>query len=385
MLNQPRQATSHYAGDVKRRSLAAALCVGVAWATAAASLAQTAQPVATSLITLERYPTFFHGRTVSLIGTPTEVAGIWRLPLSQSRSFVVIPRDGRLPSQSVELRGVLFDVGQLSADDTRLSASGLRTIVDSLSPDRWPARNTLFALTSAIWVDPPEVTPPSVRAVVLRPEAFDGKPVTLRGRFRAQNLYGDVPAWPRQSQWDFVLQAGDAAIWVTGRRPRGRGLDLDPTTRRGAGTWLEATGIVRFEDGLARLEASDVAASTPADEPAPVAAPAPPPLPPPAVIFSAPRDGEPDIDPAVVVRVQFSRDMRETSFEGAVKVAYADAGAPAAPSFAVTYQPGTRAIELRFKSPLASGSTVTISLGAPIAARDGTPLAPTSITFRTKP
>jgi hypothetical protein len=51
-----------------------------------------------------------------------------------------------------------------------------------------------------------------VRAVVLRSEAFDGKPVTLRGRFRAQNLYGDVPAWPRQSQWDFVLPLAPTSI-----------------------------------------------------------------------------------------------------------------------------------------------------------------------------
>jgi hypothetical protein len=364
--------------------VAAAACAGIAWTLAAASGAQTTQPIATSLATLERYPTFFHNRTVSLVGTPAEIDGIWRLPFSQSRTFIVIPRDGRLPSRPVELRGVLFDVGQLPADDTRLSAAGLRTIVDTLSPDRWPARNALFALTSATWLDEPPMAPPTVRTVVLRPEAFDGKSVTLRGRFRAQNLYGDVPAWPRQSQWDFVLQAGDAAIWVTGRRPRGRGLDLDPTTRRGAGTWLEATGIVRFEDGLARLDASEIAASAPVDEPAPPSAPAPPPLPPPTVIFSAPLDGEPDIDPAVAVRMQFSRDMREASFEGAVKVTYTGAGAPAPPAFAVTYQAASRAIEIRFKAPLAPASTVTVALGTPIAARDGTPLAPVSITFRTK-
>jgi hypothetical protein len=368
-----------------RQAFLAAVCATAAGLTAANGLAQATQPVATSLVTIERYPTFFHGRTVSVIGTPTEVAGIWRLPISQSRTFVVLPRDGRLPSRPVELRGVLFDVGQMSADDSRLSAAGVRAVVDSLSPDRWPARNTLLALTSATWTEAPAEAATSVRNVVMRPDAFDGRPVTLGGRFRAQNLYGDIPYWPRQSQWDFVLQAADAAIWVTGRRPRGRGIDLDPMTRRGAGTWLEATGTIRYENGLARLEATDIAAGKPMADAEQAPAAAPPALPPPAVIFSAPLDGESDIDPAVVIRVQFSRDMRESSFEGAIKVTYAGGTAPSVPAFAVTYQPGTRSVEIKFTAPLAPGTDVTVSLGPPITAHEGATLPATTIKFRTKP
>ena len=367
-----------------RIALASICCALAGWAATPDVNTQSAQPVATSLVTLQRYPTFFHGRTVSLIGSPQEVGGIWRLPLDATRALIVLPREGRPPSRPIELRGVLFDVGQMSPDDSRLSASGVRTAVESLSPERWPARTTLFALTSATWLDPPPLAPPSVRTVVLHPDAFDRKSVTLRGRFRAQNLYGDLPAWPRQSQWDFVLQAADAAIWVTGLRPRGRGLDLDPTTRRGAGTWLEATGIIRFEDGLARLEASAVAPSAPeADEPAPAATP-PPALPPPALIFSAPLNGEAEIDPGTVVRAQFSRDMRESSFEGAVKISYGSDVADPVPPFALRYLSDTRAIEIRFKSALAAGAAVTISIGPPAAGRDGTLLTPASITFRTK-
>ena len=218
----------------RRIALASICCALAGWATTRDVITQSTQPVATSLVTLQRYPTFFHGRTVSLIGSPQEVGGIWRLPLDTTRSLIVLPREGRPPSRPVELRGVLFDVGQMSPDDSRLSASGVRTVVESLSPDRWPARNTLFALTSATWLDPPPLAPPSVRTVVLHPDAFDRKSVTLRGRFRAQNLYGDLPAWPRQSQWDFVLQAADAAIWVTALRPRGRVSSIDIARRRHA-------------------------------------------------------------------------------------------------------------------------------------------------------
>lgn len=339
----------------------------------------------TSLPTILRYPTFYHGRTVALVGEPVEVDGISRIPIDANRGVIILPREGRPPSRSIELRGLLFDVGQMSPDDTRLSASGLRTIVEAISRDRWPARNTIFALTSATWVDDAALSPPSIRTIALHPQAFEGKSVTVRGRFRAQNLYGDLPAWPRQSKWDFVLQAADAAIWVTGMRPRGRGFDLDPTTRRGAGAWLEAQGTIRFEDGLARLEASTLATSTaPSDEPPAVVLPPAPPLPPPAVIFSAPLANESDIDPSVVVRVQFSRDMKESSFEGAVKVTYADPGAGPVPAFVVTYQSATRAIEIRFKTPLATGAAVTVSFGSPISAIDGTALPPASITFRTK-
>jgi hypothetical protein len=50
----------------------------------------------------------------------------------------------------------------------------------------------------------------------------------------------------------------------------------------------------------------------------------------------------------------------------------------------VTYQSATRAIEIRFKTPLATGAAVTVSFGSPISAIDGTALPPASITFRTK-
>ena len=371
-------------GEVGR--IASALIAGIviAVSTHVASM-QSQQPIATALATIQRYPTFFHGRTVSLVGTPKEVDGIWRLPMDTARTFVVIPREGHPPSREVELRGVLFDVGQVSRDDTRLSTSGLRTIVESLSGDVWPARNTLFALTAATWVDPPALTPASIRTVVLRPDGFERKQLTLRGRFRSQNLYGDLPAWPRQSQWDFVLQAADAAIWVTGQRPRGKGFDLDPTTRRGAGAWLEATGTIRFEDGLARLEATSLAASKPeSEEPPAVNVPTPPPLPAPAVIFSAPLDGESDVDPAAVIRVQFSRDMRDASFEGGIKVSYVGDTGVLPPPFAFKYSPDTRAVEIRFKTPLVSGIGVAVTLGPPIVARDGAALTPATISFRTK-
>ena len=223
-------------------------------------------PVIGTLAMVERYPTFFHGRTVSVVATPTIVEGLWRLPLSGGKILVFLPRAGTPPLRQVEVRGQLFDTGRFDAEDSRLSASGIRTVVEKLSPASWPARNQFFVLTDATWRDE-ETSAASIRSIVLHPRTFEGSRVTLRGRFRAQNLYGDLPAWPRKSNWDFVLQVGDGSIWVTGLRPRGKDFDLDPGARRGAGTWLEVTGIFRLVDDLPTLEAKTITRTTAGEEP----------------------------------------------------------------------------------------------------------------------
>ena len=276
--------------------------------------------------------------------------------------------------QEVEIRGVLFDVGQMSSDDSRLSAAGVRTIVESLSPDRWPARNTLFALTSATWVDASRCRA-SVRTVVFGRTPSRASPSrSAAGSGRRTS----TETCPLASSEPVGLRApgGDAAIWVTGRRPRGKGIDLDPTTRRGAGTWLEATGAIRFENGLARLEATAWPRANPLKTRNRHSQPRHRPSRP-GVIFSAPLDGESDVDPAVVIRVQFSRDMRDASFEEASRWrttvtcrrrrSPSNIGPP-------------RAVEIRFKSPLVRergrgvpGVPIVAPTGRTTSARDQIP------------
>jgi len=181
-----------------------------------------------------------------------------------------------------------------------------------------------------------------------------------------------------------VLQAADAAVWVTGLRPRGKQFDLDPRQRRGAGTWLEVTGTVRIADAMPTIEGASIATAQPDVEADPPAPPTAPPLPPPTVVFSVPLEGEIGVDPSVVVRMQFSRHMRDSSFEDAVRVTYAADPAPAAPAFKAVYQPQTRALEIRFAAPLLSGANVVIQLGEGIVAADGAPLSPVTLHFKTK-
>lgn len=363
----------------QRAAATMALLLGlVAW------LSAQSAPLTATLATIERYPTFFQGRTVALVGTPSLAEGFWRLPLTGPKTLVVLPRTGTPPMSRVELRGQLFDVGRFDSGDSRLSASGMRHVIETLHPNGWPVRNSLFILADATWRDD-EPAASSIRAVVLHPETFEGSRVTLRGKFRAQNLYGDLPAWPRKSEWDFVLQAADGSIWVTGLRPRGQRFDLDPKVRRGAGTWLEVTGTIRLIDDLPTLAAQAIAPSSAADEP--VTDPAsnalgPPEIP--AVIFSVPLDGERGVNPAAPVRIQFSRNMTATSFEGAVRLTYGEGVSAQIPAFTTKYLAHIRALEITFASPLAPDTDVVVQLAETIRAVDDAALVSVTIRFRTK-
>jgi hypothetical protein len=100
------------------------------------------------------------------------------------------------------------------------------------------------------------------------------------------------------------------------------------------------------------------------------------------VLFSVPLPDDDDVDPGVVVRLQFSRDMDPASFAGRVRVLYPDAEEPPPQSTAV-YRPENRSLEIRFAAPLARFRTVRVELLEGIAATDGAPLAPWSLTFTT--
>lgn len=341
--------------------------------------------VATTLQAIVRYPVFFHDKAVTIVGTPVRLAGGAQpgLTVPAPKTFVIAPRSGEPPERQLELRGRLFDVGRFASDDSRLGPLNLPAIITSVAGDRWPARETLLVLTGATWTDPPAGNDASLRALALSPSAFDGRSVTVRGRFRGRNLFGDLPAWPRESQWDFVLQSADAAIWILGRRPRGDGFDLSPTNRAQTGRWLEVTGRVELREDLPVILADSIRATTAEAEVEEAAEPAPAPLPPPEVVFTAPAQGEQAIARDVVVRVQFSRPLRQGSLEGQVRARYLDDPARPIPAFTVTYRPAPMALEIRFEGPLAPNADVEVSLLPGITAADGVAFAGSTLRFTT--
>jgi hypothetical protein len=359
---------------------ALALTAAVAWSVSA----QPASRVATTIDVLTKFPGVFHGRAVAIVAQPAQAAQAWELPMAAPRKFLVVPQSGAPPAGPQELRGIFFDLGRLQADggvDARLE---LRTLLQRMAGDAPLPRDRVFGLLDASWVEPPDAASKSLRAVVLTPAGFEDRTVTVRGRFRGQNLFGDLPFWPRQSRWDFILQSADASLWVTNLRPRGNGFELDPASRRDAAAWIEVTGTVRTDGGIPRIEGTKLARSTAEAEPAPEPVVAAPPQPPPSVIFSAPLSGESGVAVGAPVLIQFSRDMAPASFNERVRVVYGEGVSDAVPGITVTYRPENRGVEVKFAGPLARGATVEVELQAGITASDGTPLAPLKISFTTQ-
>jgi hypothetical protein len=346
--------------------------------------AQPASRSATTIDALTRFPLFFHGKHVTVRGTvtrPTQDVVTIRSE-EGARPVFLLRRGGEVTEEGpVEVRGEFWDLGRVNEDDPRLAGIEVRRLIDRISEGRWPAQGqapVIVVQGSSV----PERLPPGVRALALEPERFEGQTVTVSGRFRGANLYGDLPQAPGKSRYDFVLQAADASIWITGARPRGRGFNLDPSRRLDSGKPLDVTGTVRSENGLVWIEATKLALGSDSTPAAVVEVPTPVQGPPPAVAFSIPVDEETDVASTTTVRIQFTRDMDPASFNGRIAVSYVDRdGTGRPPTPAARYRPENRVVEISFDGPFERFRTVKVSLLEGINATDGAPLQPWSVTF----
>lgn len=341
----------------------------------------SARRVAT-LTALTTFPFFFHGQPVRVRGTATEKDRLFRLEDDGAGIWLVAGPSGRLPDPTrlVEVTGTAYDVGRLERTESP-TTSALGALSQRVTNREWPAPGELLVVVIDGVVDAEPLAAPSVRNVAIDPERYVEQEVTVVGRFRGRNLYGDLPEAPGKSRWDFVLQSADAAIWVTGRRPRGDGFDLNVDNRVDTGRWLEVAGVVRQERGLARIEATSIRVGQPPAQSAPEAiVKIPIAVPPPEVVFSAPTQDETDVEPTGSIRVQFSRDVRPETFKDQITARYMGVAAPL-PAFTTTYDAGRRVVEIRFAAPLEPFRTVQITLGAGILGTDGQPLTPYTLTF----
>jgi len=217
----------------------------------------------------------------------------------------------------------------------------------------------------------------TLEELVTRPGRLDGKIVTVRGQFRGENLFGDLPSKSRRRSSDWVIKEDLFAAWVTGRKPKGPGFNLDAELKRDSGKWLQVAGRVRTVKGVVYLEATDVQLQGPA--PAAVKAEPPPPPPPrpkkpPVVVFSLPLDGERDVPANTVFRVQFSKDMDEETFKDRVVLRYAGRPQPGdrdLDAVRVTYDGGLRTLEVDPGDLLRPGRVVELLLLPGIQDIDG--------------
>lgn len=354
----------------------------------------TLQPpsrLATTADALVAAPVFFHGRQIAVRHDVEAAGALYRLTAT-ARPIYVMWRDQPSLSAGVEIRGEFWDIGRLQKDDPRFSTTDLQSIVNAAANGQWPARDQLFVILGATAVDSPLPPEPTIRALALAPERYVGQGVTVTGRFHGANLYADLPqSVPTKGRWDFVLQSADAAIWVTGIRPKGKNFDLDINSRIDTGRWLQVVGTVRREGPLPWIEATTVALASAPEQPAgevsvPVAPT--PPEPPPTVIFSMPIANDTDVDRNLPIKIQFSRDMNPASFTGRVRASYVGPPPPGAPAdpppLTAQYIEGSRGLEIKFAAPLDRFRTVRIDLLAGIESnRDHAPLAAWSMTFTT--
>lgn len=369
----------------RRRSLCAVVTVLVL----ASSLAgQPATRRTTNLASILNYPAFFQLRPVVLVGTmKTDDRGVKQLA-DEAGSINVVFK-GSVPDGLAEVRGEVWDLGRMNADDPRLAGIDLRSTFQVDPDGPWPRPGQVLAVVANGVT--PVTTPntPSIRNMVLYPARYRDQKVTLVGQFAGRNLLGDLPDAPARSRYDFVLRSADSAIWVSNLRPRGKDFELALDARIDTGRWLEVTGILQQGRGLQWIEGevgslklAKAPDAEPIEIPVRVAA-----APPPEVIFSAPTEGETDVEPGRSLRIQFSRDIAPGSLKGRVRVEYAPAGVgnavPVAISeFTTEYRGAARVLEVRFAKPLESFRTVRVTFSEGVQGTDQQPLKPWVLTFQ---
>ena len=222
----------------------------------------------------------------------------------------------------------------------------------------------------------------ALEALVAHPDKQEGRLVRVVGQFRGRNLYGDLPSSSERSRSDWVIKDDLFAIWVTGKKPKGSGWELDASLKRDAGHWIEIVGRVESKGPIVYLRAVQVMQAAPpkaAAQAQPVAPPAERPKVPPVVVFALPLDGDPAVPPQSRFVVQFSKDMDEASFKGHVVLRYLGRTLPGdrdLDAVSLSYDGGRRALTVDPGDSLRPGRQIELLLLPGIADVDGLLLEP---------
>jgi hypothetical protein len=222
----------------------------------------------------------------------------------------------------------------------------------------------------------------TLESLVTRPGTRDGETVRVVGKFRGRNLYGDLPGASQQKSADWVIKDDMFAVWVTGRKPKGSGWELDTSLKRDTGKWIEVIGRPETRRGVTYLRAIKVSLTSPPSPTADAKAPPPPPPRPklpPVIVFALPLDGEAGVPPTSRFVVQFNKDMDRASFAGKVFLRYAGPRLPGDRAFdgvKLTYDDGRRALTVDPGDVLRAGRRLELVLLPGIADVEGMTLVP---------
>jgi hypothetical protein len=361
-------------------------------ATTAASLAAQAQPRrATTITALRNYPGFYHQQVVLVSG---EIKGtVERATIGTDEGAIkLVARE--LPRESkVEARGQFVDIGRMSQDDPRLIPFNLLERIRSEYQDRWPKPGEELMLLLSSSAPPPSatsVTAPPLRAVAMEPWRFEGQNITIVGQFRGRNLFGDLPEAPAQNRYQFVLRSGDAALWVMGVQPRGKGFNFDPGKRIDSGRWVKIQGTVRTAKGLTWLDGTSIELAPEPQETATEVEIDVPPPPPVEVMFTAPAEGEADVRLTERIRMQVSRDLNTATLKDRIRITYSSSDSrergeaqPPSVAFTINYTRDNRALEIRPAEPFERFRVVTMEILPGVKGTDGGDMLPFKLTFTT--
>ncbi|MEE2638979.1 MAG: Ig-like domain-containing protein [Acidobacteriota bacterium] len=348
-------------------------------------VAQTAQYAPATLAALQAYPSFFHRMPVVVRALPEgDVRNVFLTDSEHRLRTLYVPPPVGIEETVLDVEGTFWDVGRLQPNDPRVAGHELEALSERLFAKPWPSRGELMLLVAdtSDRAEAPGAT--TIRAIGLEPTRFLGQTVTITGRFRGRNLYGDLPEAPGTSPDDFVLQSGSAAVWIVGKEPKGNGFDLDIMARVDTSRWLQVTGIVEGSDRLVTIAADEVdEVERPTTVTRDIRAPArPEPGPPAEVIFSAPTQDDTAVAIDALIRFQFSRDMNPDSFGERVLGQYVG-GDGNELELTVEYRSRNRVLSVQFSEPLEAYRPVTVSLEEGILALDGAPLVPYTLRFAT--
>lgn len=234
------------------------------------------EPLVASLESLSTYLADLDFRVVRTEGRIVRISDPRYLKLVDGLAAVLLvpveeidPRD-LLPfaGKRVEVVGLARELPEKQDPDycgypeTKCREPRLPALPDRLGRASWPLNSVTF------WrvVD---ATPLSsgrrrdggglhIADVLADPERFEGREVTLTGRFRGANLFGDLPPESRRGDEDWVIERDGAALWVTDEKPQGRGWRLDPGSKSESRWWIRVTGKIEVRNGVVVLDADEL-------------------------------------------------------------------------------------------------------------------------------
>ncbi|MBX7187543.1 MAG: Ig-like domain-containing protein [Vicinamibacteria bacterium] len=328
----------------------------------------------------------YNGRAVRVkgrLGMQNTAGTSWEMGEAGTRVTIVPIRQGMAEDQFRNLSGQMIEVTGLftaTAGQTGAGAGGVQGSMGVIQFWSWAGppeklgKDAKFAITT-------------LEQLVTRGGKMDGQLVRVVGKFRGRNLFADLPARSMRRADDWVIKDSLFAVWITNRKPKGDGFELDPSIRRDSSRWVEVIGRPSTRNGVVVIDAAQVSLTQP---PTPQADAAPPPPPPerpktpPMIVFSLPLDGDSDFDFSGRITVQFNNDMDEASFKGRVGLRYAGPALPGDPGFQgmrVSYNPGSKALIVDPGVPILKGRVLDLVLltgivdvdGQPLVRRDGKP------------